>query len=213
MGSFASAAFIQSVYDGIRVTQETDLPSFTYIADPSLAVPWMGHTTALNLVIKNQIKYMSARGVSDLVVCCLVAHAEPLSFNGTLHSVSEIARDLISAQDPRHTVILGSPLLTKDADLQNALFGRTLGEMLPKTREVERFSQIYDEVRLNRLTEDSVNFFRQFAEASPNKTIILCCSELHVLTRELRCDLPRNVIDPLAVLSRRLAELNGATAL
>jgi aspartate/glutamate racemase len=208
MGSVASSVFLQTLYEEFRVSQESDYPKITYLADPCAPPRRAGQEDALRSFIQQQAQVLWKAGATDLAICCMVAHSLSIELPLRVHSLKVIANEMVEAQGMKNVVFVGGRLLSQDINVQKALFGRDITESFASQQDSTRFFQIIEHVKLNALTAEDLTFFKNFAEKHRDKTVILCCSELHVVVKSVRPDAPSNVLDPLLVLAQRLAERN-----
>ena len=203
MGSVASCAFLQTVYDQLHATPDGEFPCVSYLSDPSAPSRSSGNEQALSAFIVRQVETLLALGATDNALCCMIAHSLDLPDWRGFHSLKQVLRRVVEENKGNKPLLVGSRMFFSDPSVRQALLGSSMLKALPSPGDADRFFSVYDEVKINRLTTGSLEFFRSFAERNADRSVILCCSEFHLLVRAMRDTPLVNVID-LTILARQL---------
>jgi aspartate racemase len=221
MGPLASTAFLQTIYNLNKGATEQATPHVVMISNPSVE----DRTSAFlkgqgdPRVLERGIERLLELGSSEIYVCCFTMHyllprVRP-ALRARVVSLIDAALDDMLRTPGR--MLLGCTVGSRRLGLfeKHPLFERVAARVcFPDDDEQVALHDAIYKLKREHTTDALENALTRIAERNDVSTIVVGCTELHLLSAGKTAFNQRfHIVDPLITLARRITEQTHATTL
>lgn len=215
MGPRASAAFVTDVYElaARHASREQVLPRIVLHSDPSLADRTWALQSGMSIIVaelrkalQQRIAAVVAAGATDVVVCCFTAHllvdetSVPASVK--LHSLSARLKTALATSGPA--------LLLSTSGAAAHLAALSANLIRVTNRDQMLVDQIIADLKVGRPVTECEDRLWHVAAHYGVDTVVLGCTEMYLIARQLKDDIFRQwaIVDVVGSLARKIAQLD-----
>lgn len=215
MGPMASADFLMDIYSKCSglYSSENNYPRIILSSDSLAPDRWHSFTNdnfrVLSKYIEKCILKLQTYGVTKIMICCLVAHACLININKefTNHIVSMI--DLLNNsinQKKSKMLLLATPMFYQANLITNS------NVLQLELNDLDTLTDFLKKIKISNertIFEEAIKFIEKMMEKYQVKTMLLACSELHLINRFIKTQnisFPYYIIDAMDLAANYIIE-------
>lgn len=221
MGSLASAEFVRTIYGECVGQNEHENPIIVLLSDPTIpdrSESFLNGTE--DFLFEHMLKridQLAQFGVTNIVVCCVTIHALidrlPQELRRRVISLVDLVLQKVSMSESRHLLLCTEGTRHKQVFERHRLWQQVHERVvLLGAEDQHSLHDLIYQIKAGTKCRDQIDFVVKLVRKYQVSSYIAGCTEIHLLSKELRRQQPRahniSAIDPLIDLATIIR--NGA---
>lgn len=211
MGPIASAEFVRTVYEHCAGEREQAFPALSLHSDPAVPARTADSLDRVPAELARGLWSLADQGCSTIVMCCMTAHRLLPLFDPEIRdrvlSVLDVLVDEITRRPTDRRLLLCSSDSREMGLFEGHPGWASIGPstVLTGMAQARRLQDAIQAIKERHRFGPAMRWLTENIERHAVSSVIVGCSEIHVLVKRHAAELDVEIVDPFDALARAIA--------